>query len=156
LVGCLCIGERFGKLNVPGCIRPKGMALDGLTRGVELHELERHLPNRPTDAPLGTQPLAGAKPRHCRLDSTAAVAGDPVALIDRDVQLVALGVFQEQVFALDAVRLNPDEAAEAGDAVVDVDDVFTGRQAGCEGKIVRTASSSAPTRLLVESEDLQV
>ena len=54
-----------------------------------------------------------------RLQS-AAVARDSVALIDRNVELVAFGVFEQQVFALDVVQRKPHDAGVARDAMLGV------------------------------------
>ena len=64
------------------------------------------------------------------------VAGDAVGLLDGHEEPVALGVGQLQVLALDTLDAADDEAVEAGDAVLDVDDVVARVEVGDEGRAV--------------------
>ncbi len=84
------------------------------------------------------------------------VAADPVHLVGRHVDLVALGVAQFQVLALDAADSALDEACEAGDAVFDVDDVVAGREVGEERLASGPAFARQPAALFDEPEDFGV
>ena len=76
----------------------------------------------------------------------ADVAADPVGLVDRDVQAVALRVLEREVVALDAVGRQLDEPEVAGDAVLDVDDVAADVEVGEEGLAARGARPDAARR----------
>jgi len=54
----------------------------------------------------------------------AHVLGDAVELVDRDVKLVALGVLEQEVVALDAADLLAHHVVEERDAVRGVHDVI--------------------------------
>ena len=80
------------------------------------------------DALLRAGPFLAAEPGEVgRVVARSHVAADAVHLVRRHVDLVALGVAQFQVLTLDATDCALDEASEAGDAVLDVDDVVAGR-----------------------------
>ena len=71
----------------------------------------------------------GAKARQPWLEPAARIAGDAIALIDRDVEFVAPRIFEQQVLAFDSAGFGPGQSDKPGDALIDVDHVFTGREA---------------------------
>ena len=98
-----------------------GVAAGGGPGGVELEELLGQVVDGPLDPLLRPDPVGPAEP--AELGPLAArVAADPLDLLDRDVDPVALGEAQLEVVALLAGPAAAEHLLVAGDAVVDVDD----------------------------------
>ena len=129
LVGRLLVGEARLHLLLPRRVRRVGDALDARPGRVELEQLVGEVRDGLLDALLRPQPLGPAELREVRVLG-AAVARDPVDLLDRNEDLVGAGEAQLEVVAV--LALGPIAATEhllvAGDAVVDVDDEVARRQ----------------------------
>ena len=121
----------------------KAHALDAGPGRVQLEQLVGEVRDGLADALLRPQPLRAAQLREVGVLG-AAVARDPVDLLDRDEDLVRAGEAQLEVVAV--LALGPVAAPEhplvAGDAVVDVDDEVARRQ-----PLEDVAGHDAPERL---------
>src|SRR5204862_427180 len=82
----------------------------------------------------------------------AEVLLHPVQALDRDEELVPLGVLQLQVLALDlaalrrVVRVDQAHAGEARDAVVDVDDELAGLELQVQRRLAARRAPRGPGR----------
>ena len=125
-IGVLLIGrqlplERVLELLLPVRVGAEGVARHRLARGVELEQLLGHVAHRLLDARLGLLPgraaeLVERRPRR------AGVLLDEIEPLDRDEELVLAGVAElHELLRLEA-DLDPLQADEHADAVVDVDD----------------------------------
>ena len=123
----------YGKLasisSCHGVSGAYGVALDARPGRVQLEQLLGEVRDGLPDALLRPQPLGAAELREVRVLG-AAVARDPVDLLDRDEDLVGAGEAQLEVVAVLAVGpvAAPEHPLVAGDAVVDVDDEVARRQ----------------------------
>ena len=111
-----------------------GVAFERGARAVQLHQLLGQVAHRAADLGLGAHPLAAAQAGQRRIGVAGAdVAADAVGLRDRDVQVVAFGVVQQQelgvagqlelgLLAGRRARRRAHQPAVARDAVIDVDD----------------------------------
>ena len=159
LVGGLDIGERCLQLLLPRRIGRKRTAFRDLASSVELQQLLRQLRHRATDPGFRPAPLLTAQAGEAWfVFARAGVTADPVDLLRRHVEAVAVGVAQLQVLPLDITDTALDEASEASDPVFDVDDVVAGGELGQE-RLRRQRGGGSPRKtaaLLHEAEDLGV
>ena len=131
LVGGLGEGEGVLELALPGSVRPEGVALGGLTRGVQLDQLGGDLAHRLAGAALALGPVGTAQPVEAGL-LAAHVAGDLVQRVGGHVEAVRRSaplrraVLQHEVLALGALHLALLHLHETPDAVLLVDDVVAG------------------------------
>src|SRR4051794_2132638 len=100
------------------------MPLARLAGCVELNELKRHLPDGAANSLLCPDPLPRSQSSNFGINSSRTVPRNAIALIDRDVELVSFGVLEEEVFALNAARVDSDETVESRNPVIDVNHVF--------------------------------
>src|SRR2546430_7312856 len=127
LVGRLVVGERLLELLLPGAVLGKGVALDKLAPRIEVQERARDLLDRLADFALGPIPLARAQSLQLgRRVAATDVLLHAVEVLDRHVQLVALGVLELHVFAPLTVLPPQAHADEPSDAVIDMDDQVAG------------------------------
>ncbi|MCE2514627.1 MAG: hypothetical protein J4F37_06395 [Acidobacteria bacterium] len=121
--------ERRLELLLPVGVRAERVPRQRLARGVELQELVRHVAHRLPDAGLGLLPRRAAEPVQRRVGG-AGVFLQQVELLDRDEQLVALGVAQldELLRSPAAVHTQLPQADERADAMVEVHDVVADLQ----------------------------
>ena len=130
--------------------------LAALAGSVELDQLEGHFPDRTPNPTLRLLPFPGAEAGQSRLEPTTRIPADAIALVNRDIELVAARIFEQQVFPFDAGGFGPGQSDEPGDALIDVDDVFARRQALGERDILGNGSAATPAGLLAEPEDLEI
>ncbi len=119
LIGRFVIGESVLHLGLPGRVRGKGMACRGFAGGIQFDQFRRHLLHL-LFGPLGRPgPVAAVQAGHDRGGFVRAdVLLYAVYLIGRNIDFVALGVFQQQVIPLRPVRaFKPRDARVAPDAV---------------------------------------
>ena len=113
--------EGILELLLPVGVGAEGVARHGLARGVELQQLLGHVAHRLLDARLGLLPGRAAEPVERRTRG-ARVLLDQVEPLDRDEELVFAGVAElHELLRLEA-DVDPLQADEHADAVVDVDD----------------------------------
>src|SRR5450631_222479 len=95
---------------------------------------------------LRARPIACAQAMKRRLALATEIFLDAVKVLDRNKELVALGVFQLEILALRAFRFDEAHPFEASDAVIDVNDKFIGSEIESEllGEI--RGSGAAATR----------
>src|SRR5690606_38293198 len=149
LVRRLLVGERLGQLVVPAGIGRELISGTGVPVCVELDQLERHLAYCTADSSLGLDPVAGAElVERRRGRASRAVASYAIALVDGDVELLALLELQLQVFALDTAGLTANEPDELRDTVIDVDNVLARLQARREGAPLAGGALACPAGLL--------
>ncbi len=118
LVGRFLVGEAFLHLALPRRVLVVAVALGGGAARVHVHQVERQLLRCLARLGHGTAPVGGVKAREPgRCAFRAHIAGNAVQLLHRHVQLVALGVFQQQVVALGAAHVLADDIAEERHAV---------------------------------------
>ncbi len=126
-------------------------------RRVKLQQLLRQILHRPADARLRPGPLLASQTRQRRGPVPRPhVPAHAVDLIRRDEKPVALGVTQLEILALDAVDGPADEAREASDTVIDVDDEIARLERRQEGLDGHAALTRPRTALLREAEDLRI
>ena len=145
LVGGLLVGKGVFELDLPWRVEGEGVALGQLAGGVEGQQFGGHLAGGAFDAGLGTLPLLRAEPgERGRTVERRDVWGHAVEVLHGDVELVALGVVDDEVLAVVALARGASGAGEPAHAMLDVDDVVTGVQLGQER--VASSRSSAGCR----------
>ena len=138
LVGRLLVGEGVFELHLPWRVEGEGVALGQLAGGVEGEQLGGHLAGGALDAGLGALPLLRAEPgERGRTVERRDVGGHAVEVLHGDVELVTLGVVDDEVLAVVVLAWSASGAGEPAHAVLDVDDVVAGVELGQE----RVASS---------------
>ena len=134
LVAGLRVGKGVLHLVLPDGVRREGVAGEHLPRGVQRDELAGHLAGGPLRPLLGPRPLLAAEARQRRrVVAGRDVGREPVQVLRGHVELVALGVLQREVLALAVLTGDASHPGEAGDAMVDVDDVGAGHELREEG-----------------------
>ena len=126
-----------------------GVALGGLAFGVQFQQIAGDLLHRLAGCGpwrRSSRPSPGATAVGSWLLAHAHVAGQPVGLVDGHVQLVALGILDEQIFALDLLDLALHQPAEAADAKVHVHHVIAVGQVGVVGLRDAAAGARAAAR----------
>ena len=143
LVLGLGIGEAGAEL-LPGVVVGRGQdrALAQLALGGEADQPVRHVADARLEPRLLRLP--GAAAEAVEQAFLVAVAREQLDVLDRQVQLVAAGVFEAQALVRRAHRGDGLEPAVAADAVVDVDDEVAGGEPGRLGQEV--VGALAPAR----------
>ena len=127
LVAGLLIGERGFQLLLPVGVTREGVALGIQPAGVELDQFLSDLVHPAPHRTPGALPLPGAQPGELgMLLGTTRVALDPIEVLDRHVELAALGVLQLHVLTLPPVVRHPAHGQEATDPVVAMDHHVSG------------------------------
>ena len=156
LIAGLRVGEGVLHLVLPQGVRREGVAGQHLPRGVQRDQLVGHLSGGALCPLLGPRPLLAAEPRQRRrVVSGRDVGRDPVQVLRRHVELVALGVLQREVLALAVVTGDASHAREARDAVVNVNNVGAGHELREEGLSPSRVAAQRAAALGV-AEDLGV
>ena len=117
--------ERRLHLGLPRRVGAERPPLHRQAAAVQLHQLGRHLAGRGTGPGPGPLPVGAAHLRQ-RRRLAAAVGGDRLDLLHRQVQAVGAPVLQDQVVAGGPAHGPRRHALEAGDAVLAVDDEAPG------------------------------
>ncbi len=121
LVGGLNIGEGSLKLLLPDGIRGEGEAGHNLSGGIKCQQLLGDLFRSLSGSLFGSCPLLGAQPtQHRRSFAGSYVAADPVYLVGGDIELVASGVVQDQIFLFCVIATYGGDATKSANAVLDV------------------------------------
>ncbi len=127
LVGGLLVGEGVFQLHLPGRVEGEGVAFRQLAGGVEGEQLGGHLAGGALDAGLGALPLLRAEPgERGRTVERRDVGGHAVEVLHGDVELVALGVVDDEVLAVVLLAGGAARAGEPAHAVLDVYHVVAG------------------------------
>ena len=142
LVVGLGIGEAGAEL-LPGVVvgRREDGALPERALGGDADEALGHVADAALEAGLLRLPGAAAEPVEQAL--LVAVAGEELDVLDRQVELVAAGVFESEALVRGAHGGDGLEALVAADAVVDVDDEIARGEAGGLGEEVLGALAAA-------------
>ena len=117
--------ERRLHLGLPRRVGAERPPLDRQAAPVELHQLGGHLAGRGTGLGPGPLPVGAAHLRE-RRRLAAAVGGDRLDLVHRQVEAVGAPVLQDQVVTGGPAHGPRRHALEAGDAVLAVDDEAPG------------------------------
>ena len=125
LIGRLLVGERFFHLLLPGRVGAEAESLDGCATRVHVHQIEGELLGGLARTRHGTRPIRCVQPRETGISALGAhIARHAVELLDRHVELVALGVFQQQVVAHGPVNVLLHEPREMRHAMCRMHDVI--------------------------------
>ena len=140
LVLGLLVGEaaRRTRRRAP-CADRKPRRLAQLALGRDLDQLVGDLADAVLQPRLARLPAGAAEPVELDAGLLGAVARQQLDVLDRQVQLGALGVVDFQAVVRRAGRLDVLQADEAADAVIDMHDEIAGRQA-------RHLGDATPTR----------
>ena len=125
LVGRFPIGERLFHLDLRRRVGTEGVALRAGSACVHVHQVERQLFGGGACLLHGARPISRVQAGASRRGTLRAdIARDTVELLDRDEQLVPLGVFQQKIVARRAIDLAAHQLFEVRDAVLRVHDVI--------------------------------
>ena len=125
------VGERRLHVELLWRVGRAGKPRHAAASGVEVYQVEGELLCRGPRLRGGARPVGGVQPREPRVLAVRAyVAADAVYLLERHVELVAAGVFQQEVVALLAADFLAHDFGEQRHAVRGVHHVV----AGFEGK----------------------
>ena len=154
LIGRLLERERRFHLELPGRVFSVGVALDRGAPRVQVDQVERERAGRLARLAGRLGPVGGVEARDARRGRVRAdELGDPVDLLDRDVELVALGVLEQQVVVLLAENLLAHDLLEERDAVRGVNDVVAGHEGEGDLGGIDLAACSADRRARVDVVD---
>ena len=118
LVARLVVGKALLHLDLLGRIGRAGDAGDRRATRIEVDQVKRQLFGILARLVGGTRPVGGVEPGQARLIAVGTdVARDAVDLLERHVELVAVGVFQQKVVALLAAHFLARDLAKERDAV---------------------------------------
>ena len=118
LVARLVVGKALLHLDLLGRIGRAGDAGDRRATRIQVDQVKRQLFGILARLVGGTRPVGGVEPGQARLIAVGAdVARDAVDLLQRHVELVAVGVFQQKVVALLAAHFLARDLAKERDAV---------------------------------------
>ena len=118
LVARLVVGKALLHLDLLGRIGRAGDAGDRRTARIEVDQVKRQLFGILARLVGGTRPVGSIEPGQARLVAVGTdVARDAVDLLERHVELVAVGVFQQKVVALLAAHFLARDLAKERDAV---------------------------------------
>ena len=127
LVGSELVGEARLHVQLGGGVGRERVARHRGAAGVEVDKVKRELLCRAPGLARGTRPVGRVEPREARRRAIwPHVASDAVDLLKRHVELVAAGVFQEEVVAHPSGDLLAHDLREERDAMRGVDNVVTG------------------------------
>ena len=157
LVGRLLVREGVVQLGLPRGVGGEAVPVGQLPRGVERQELRGHLPRRPGDPLLGALPLLCAQAgQRRRAVHRRDVGGHAVQVVHGNVQLVALGVQEDQVLGAAAVGGRASGAGEPAYAVLHVHHVVAGGYLFQEGVAPGGGRPPGDAPLLGDAEYLGV
>ena len=174
LIWRLLVREAALQLELPRGVDGILVALHGRAGAVQLHQLAGQVAHRSAHLGLGANPLAAAQARQRRLGvSGPDISPDPVRLGDRDVEVVAFGIVQQQELGVAGqlegrflARRGSDwganQPAIARDTVVNVHHQVAQLQIGDEGfarrgcALCRQPTGGRRSALLGPAEDLAV
>ena len=126
LVARLVVGEALLHLDLLGRIGRTGNTGDRRTARIQVDQVKRQLFGILARLVGGTRPVGGVEPGQARLVAVGTdVARDAVDLLERYVELVAVGVFQQKVVALLAAHFLARDLAKERDAMRCVHHVVT-------------------------------
>ena len=118
LVACLVVGEALLHLDLLGRIGRTGDTGNRRAARIQVDQVKRQLFGVLACLVGGTRPVGGIEPGQARLVAVGAnVARDAVNLLERHVELVAVGIFQQKVVALLAAHFLARDLAKERDAV---------------------------------------
>ena len=118
LVARLVVGKALLHLDLLGRIGRAGDAGDRRAARIEVDQVKRQLFGILARLVGGTRPVGSIEPGQARLVAVGTdVARDAVDLLERHVELVAVGVFQQKVVALLAAHFLARDLAKERDAV---------------------------------------
>ena len=125
LIGGFPIRERLLHLDLRRRVGSERVPLRAGAARVHVHQIERKLFGGRARLLHGARPVGRVQAGASRRGALGAdVARDAVELLDRHEQLVAFGVFQQQVIACRAVDLATHQLLEVRDAVLRVHNVI--------------------------------
>ncbi len=131
LVRRLLVRERLLEFHLPFRVRAEGDAADRLALGLDLQQFRRQVPDGFGDLLLLLLPPLGADlAERGPLGTGADVLLHQGDILDRDLDLDAVGVLDREVLRLAALFLDGLGAQKLADAVGDVHDVFARLQVG--------------------------
>ena len=118
LVACLVVGEALLHLDLLGRIGRTGDTGNRRAACIQVDQVKRQLFGILARLVGGTRPVGGVEPGQARLVAVGAnIARDAVDLLERHVELVAVGIFQQKVVALLAAHFLARDLAKERDAV---------------------------------------
>ena len=118
LVACLVVGEALLHLDLLGRIGRTGDTGNRRAARIQVDQVKRQLFGVLACLVGGTRPVGGIEPGQARLVAVGAnIACDAVDLLERHVELVAVGIFQQKVVALLAAHFLARDLAKERDAV---------------------------------------
>ena len=120
------------------------MALNELPLRIEVEQIARDLLDGFAHLALCPVPFARPEPLQLRRRiATADIFLNAIQVLDRHVELVALGVLELHVLALLALVAHQPHAGEAPDPVVDMDDQVAGLELELPGRRARPHHAAA-------------
>ncbi len=120
------IGEACLHLLLLRGIRREGIARDACAPRIEVHEVEGKLLCALPGFAGRTRPVCCIEAREARSRTIRAdIAGDPVHLLERHIELVAACIFEEEVVTLASCHFLAHDLGEEGDAVRCVHDIVS-------------------------------
>ena len=118
LVARLVVGEALLHLDLLGRIGRTGDTGNRRAARIQVDQVKRQLFGVLACLVGGTRPVGGIEPGQARLVAVGAnIACDAVDLLERHVELVAVGIFQQKVVALLAAHFLARDLAKERDAV---------------------------------------
>ena len=118
LVARLVVGEALLHLDLLGRIGRTGDTGNRRAARIQVDQIKRQLFGVLARLVGGTRPVGGIEPGQARLVAVGAnIACDAVNLLERHVELVAVGIFQQKVVALLAAHFLARDLAKERDAV---------------------------------------
>ena len=127
LVGRELVGEARLHVQLGRRVWREGIARHRRTAGVEVHQVKRELLGGAPGLARGARPVGRIEAREARGGAVGPhVARDAVDLLERNKELVAAGVLQQEVVAHAPGDLLAHDLREERDAVRGVDDVIAG------------------------------
>ena len=118
LVARLVVGKALLHLDLLGRVGRAGDAGNRRATRIEVDQVKRQLFGILSRLVGGTRPVGGVEPGQARLVAIGTdIARDAVDLLERHVELVAVGVFQQKVVALLAAHFLARDLAKERDAM---------------------------------------
>ena len=118
LVACLVVREALLHLDLLGRIGRTGDTGNRRAARIQIDQVKRQFFGILARLIGGTRPVGGVEPGQARLVAVGAnIARDAVDLLERHVELVAVGIFQQKVVALLAAHFLARDLAKERDAV---------------------------------------
>ena len=118
LVACLVVGKALLHLDLLGRVGRAGDTGNRRAARIQVDQVKRQLFGVLARLVGGTRPVGGVEPGQARLVAVGAnVSRDAVDLLERHVEFVAIGIFQQKVVALLAAHFLARNLAKERDAV---------------------------------------